>query len=199
MKVLDAYLSVALRMVVKYFGGLAVCLFGAWLFVLQFHGFFEYEEGLADLSLVELGIIFFSILLITRHIFYFRLQKGSWFSLLGRPFLFLGYLGLTCLALEAFYAAATGDLQRLNINNQPSPLEDMISGLLFLLCLYLGTDAEPEKLRNNQINKPSLKVEPAISDDFIEPSKMNSEIKTASEEDEKQGQNSLVNERREVV
>lgn len=199
MKVLDAYLSVALRTVIKYLGGLVVCLFGAWLFVFQFYGFFEYGEGLADLSLMELGMIFFSFLLITRHIFYFRLQQGSWFSLLGRPFLFLGCLGLVCLSLEAFYAAATGDLQRLNVNNQPSPLENVISGILFLLCLYLGTDAEPEKLRNNQTNKLSVKVEPGISDDFIEPSQVGGEIKMASEEDEKQEKNPRANERIDVV
>lgn len=114
---------------------------------------FEYDEGLADLSLVEGGFILLFALLVWRHIQYCKYFITGFWRGLSRLLIFLGLMSTVGLALIGFLTpllAQTEHLQAfLGYLLQDDPASKCATFTTILLTVYLAAPTAAIKNLSN--------------------------------------------------
>ena len=127
---------------------------------------FEYDEGLADLSLLEWLFIPLLALLIWRHIFYCQLFSTGFWRGLSRLLVcqgVMGALGLVIIGLLAAFLAQTENLQALiRFLQQDDPISKLVNFSSVLLAAYL---AAPTSVPESPLTASALpeRTEPSVS------------------------------------
>lgn len=125
---------------------------------------FEYEEGLADLSLLEWGFMPLLTLLLWRHIRYCQhFSTGIWRGM-NRVLLFQGVmsaLGLVIIGFLTVLLAPTEDLQPfVRYLLQDDPISKFVSFGSVLLATYLAAPTVATESRSPQT--PPVRIEPVV-------------------------------------
>jgi hypothetical protein len=127
---------------------------------------FEYGEGLADLSLLEWGVMPLLALLLWRHIHYCQhFTTGTWRGL-SRLLMFQGVmsvLGMIIIGLFTFVMAQTEDIQRLyQYLLQDDPISKIVTFGSVLLAVYLAAPTATTESLSTPEAMPA-RVEPSVS------------------------------------
>lgn len=127
---------------------------------------FEYGEGLADLSLLEWGVMPLLALLLWRHIHYCQhFTTGTWRGL-SRLLMFQGVmsvLGMIIIGLFTFVMAQTEDIQRLyQYLLQDDPISKIVTFGSVLLAVYLAAPTAATESLSTPEAMPAC-VEPSLS------------------------------------
>lgn len=127
---------------------------------------FEYGEGLADLSLLERGVMPLLALLLWRHIHYCQhFTTGTWRGL-SRLLMFQGVmsvLGMIIIGLFTFVMAQTEDIQGLyQYLRQDDPISKIVTFGSVLLAVYLAAPTAATESLSTPEAMPA-RVEPSLS------------------------------------
>ncbi|MFP8966029.1 hypothetical protein ACKC9G_05570 [Pokkaliibacter sp. CJK22405] len=140
---------------------LAIWLLGLVSLIQIIWSFFEYHEGLADLSWAEWGFLLFSLLLLRRHIHYCRHFGWGFWAGLSRLFAFQGiFYGViyAVLGMLFIYLYSIGEINEFLLQLEViEPADKLVEYGLSLLAIFLAipTSQYVRRASNKPVKAPT--------------------------------------------
>ncbi len=141
--------------------------------ILELINIFEYQEGLADISIIEIMFSVCLFMLLKRYWAYTKQTSLRWWDILTSPFIWYGkfiLFAFFCASLVAFFDLYNGSEYYKIILLQGQSYDQISSFSAILLSLYIAvpsqsliTKPEIQPYHSEELDKPeTTKIEPEV-------------------------------------